>query len=77
MNSKQKNKFLLKIDFDHCKGCQLCVINCPNNVLKLSDKINKLGYRFIEIINEEKCNGCGRCYLMCPDYLIEIYREDK
>ncbi len=76
MKLSTKKKFLLKIDFEHCKGCSLCEIYCPNGVLKLSNNINKLGYRYIEITDEEKCNGCGRCYLMCPDYLIEIYKEE-
>lgn len=69
-------KFILKIDFEHCKGCEFCVSFCPNNVLKVSNKINKLGYRYVEVVDETKCNGCGRCYLMCPDYLIEIYKEE-
>ncbi|MCS7228352.1 MAG: 4Fe-4S binding protein [Endomicrobia bacterium] len=68
-------KYNVKIDTQHCKGCEFCVINCPQKILILSDKINKLGYRYVEITNEENCIGCGRCYLMCPDYLIEIYKE--
>lgn len=69
-------KYFLKIDNEHCKGCELCIVNCPQKILKLSENVNKLGYRYVEIIDTTKCTGCGRCYLMCPDYLIEIYLEE-
>ncbi|MCS7151518.1 MAG: 4Fe-4S binding protein [Endomicrobia bacterium] len=69
----KKNKFLLKINYENCKGCEYCIITCPQKVLSLSDEVNKLGYRFVKIINQQNCNGCGRCYIMCPDYLIEIF----
>lgn len=71
---QKKNGFLVKIDFENCKGCEFCIFTCPNKVLALSDNVNKLGYRYVKIVNQENCNGCGRCYLMCPDYLIEIYK---
>ncbi|MFN3550276.1 MAG: 4Fe-4S dicluster domain-containing protein [Endomicrobiia bacterium] len=71
-----KKRYILKIDSEHCKGCELCIFNCPQKVLRLSENINKLGYRYVEIVDVIKCTGCGRCYLMCPDYLIEIYEEE-
>jgi len=71
-----KKNFILKIDNQHCKGCELCIVNCPQGVLKLSEKVNKLGYRYVEVVDETKCIGCGRCYIMCPDYLIEIFVKE-
>lgn len=75
MKTSTKQKFKPVIDNQHCKGCELCIVYCPQKVLFLSDKINKLGYRYAEVHNQDNCTGCGRCYLMCPDYLIEIYKE--
>lgn len=74
--NKKTKRFKVKIEKDFCKGCGLCVISCPQKILFLSENINKLGYKHVEINNEEDCIGCGSCYLMCPDYLIEIYQED-
>lgn len=71
-----KKKYLLKIDKEHCKGCELCVVYCPQKILELSSMVNKLGYRYVEVKDMTKCSGCGSCYLMCPDYLIEIYLEE-
>lgn len=71
-----KKKYFLKIDKEHCKGCELCIAYCPQEILKLSNKLNKLGYRYVEITDITQCSGCGSCYLMCPDYLIEIYLEE-
>ncbi len=70
-----KKSFVVKIDKEYCKGCELCIVNCPQKILVLSNNINKLGYRYVEIVDETKCIGCGRCYIMCPDYLIEIYEK--
>ncbi|MCX7957091.1 MAG: 4Fe-4S binding protein [Endomicrobia bacterium] len=73
--SNKIKKHILKINKEYCKGCKLCVVSCPQKILIMSDKINKLGYEYVEVIDKEKCTGCGSCYLMCPDYLIEIYKE--
>ncbi|MFQ3675334.1 MAG: ferredoxin family protein [Endomicrobiia bacterium] len=73
--TKHKNKFIVKIEMQSCKGCSLCIVNCPKKNLKLSEKINRLGYKYCEVIDENNCNGCGVCYLMCPEYCIEIFKE--
>ncbi len=71
----EKKRFIVKIDYQHCKGCELCVQFCPQKILKLTDKVNNLGYKFCTVVDEEKCNGCGVCYIMCPEYIIEIYKN--
>lgn len=43
---------------DKCKGCQLCVKQCPVNAIEKVDKIVKIDY--------EKCIHCGRCIKVCP-----------
>jgi 2-oxoglutarate ferredoxin oxidoreductase subunit delta len=64
------------IKLENCKGCELCVIACPPQVLGLSPNINKQGYHYAVLI-EDGCTGCINCALVCPDAVITVYREDK
>ena len=58
-----------------CKGCGLCVKNCPKGILKIGDAINLLGYKAV-VVNGRKCGGCGNCFYMCPEpAAISIRRE--
>lgn len=66
--SLAKDKKLLKVNKDWCKGCGICVAFCPKSVLELKDgKIN--------IKNIEACIQCGQCELRCPDYAIFLKEE--
>lgn len=60
-----------KADTDLCKGCRLCVGQCPTSAIVPLDTVNKKGYEIIRI-DEEKCIGCGMCYKICPDYIFTI-----
>jgi len=64
------------IDIEKCKGCELCIISCPQDGLRLSSHFNDKGYRFVELI-EEKCTGCVNCALVCPEAAITVYRQPK
>ena len=70
---------MVKINFDieRCKGCELCILACPINIIKMSTKLNKKGFHYAEIIDKEKCTGCGMCFQMCPDLAIEIEKWRK
>jgi 2-oxoglutarate ferredoxin oxidoreductase subunit delta len=63
----------LKIDKSRCKGCYLCVANCPNGLIKISTDINVKGVKYITF-SSSKCTGCGMCVLICPDGVIKIYK---
>lgn len=67
------------IDETRCKGCALCTVACPRNLLRLSDKINKLGYLPAEMPAgcEQDCTSCALCAQMCPDVAITVYRQEK
>lgn len=62
------------IDIEKCKGCELCIIACPETTLGLSAKINQKGYRYAVTINHN-CTGCVNCALVCPDAVITVYRK--
>lgn len=55
-----------------CKGCGLCVDNCPKGILRLSEKLNKKGYHPAACVDAEKCIGCAFCARMCPDCAITV-----
>ena len=63
------------VDRERCKGCGLCVVVCPNQVIKLSDKPNSMGYFPAEQISEN-CTGCTACALTCPDVAIVVLRDN-
>lgn len=62
------------IELERCKGCELCIVACPENVLALADKINQKGYRYVEKVNQN-CTGCAACAIVCPDYVFTVYRK--
>jgi 2-oxoglutarate ferredoxin oxidoreductase subunit delta len=57
-----------------CKGCSLCVENCPQKVLALAPaRINAKGYHPAEQVREG-CTACAICATVCPDAAITVYR---
>lgn len=69
-----KMKGAIEVDTERCKGCQLCIIACPQKVIALANKVNLHGYPFVEAVNEEACVGCASCGIVCPDGCITVYR---
>ncbi|RME45014.1 MAG: 4Fe-4S dicluster domain-containing protein [Chloroflexi bacterium] len=64
------------IDKDRCKGCELCVKHCPQEVLQLSDSFNARGYRPVMLVeNGRHCTGCAVCAVICPDVVFQVYRQ--
>ncbi|NLZ72933.1 MAG: 4Fe-4S binding protein [Bacteroidales bacterium] len=69
-----KIKGAIVVDTERCKGCNLCVVACPLQVISLSKNVNVRGYNYAEQILKDTCNGCRSCAIVCPDGCISVYR---
>ncbi|NHI92826.1 MAG: 4Fe-4S dicluster domain-containing protein [Candidatus Lokiarchaeota archaeon] len=63
---------MLCLQFNQCKGCELCIEVCPNNVLEKSKQKNKNSQYPPAIKNGFECNLCKTCELICPDFSIYV-----
>lgn len=70
-------KGTIHIDQNRCKGCSLCAVFCPQNVILMdADQLNAKGYHPAALSDpDSKCTGCGICAVSCPDVCITVYRE--
>lgn len=57
---------------ERCKGCQICVQYCPQQVLQVSQETNSKGYHFPDIVpgKEQACVHCEFCTFVCPEFAI-------
>ncbi len=70
-----KIKGCVVVDVERCKGCAVCVVSCPFDVLALSKEVNAKGYPFSSKANPDACTGCANCAMVCPDSCITVYRQ--
>ena len=71
-------KGYVNINKERCKGCNLCVINCPTECLALNTSdTNSFGLHYAYLAEPEKCIACRNCAVMCPDAAIEVYKYQK
>jgi 2-oxoglutarate ferredoxin oxidoreductase subunit delta len=66
LNAGKRDRGVLRIDTDECKGCGLCVEACPPKVIQLGERLNPYGYRTASYLGAG-CTGCGMCFLVCPE----------
>jgi 2-oxoglutarate ferredoxin oxidoreductase subunit delta len=65
----------IKVNEVYCKGCELCITACPQQVLGLAtDRITAKGYHPATLI-AEGCTGCAVCSVVCPEAAITVFRE--
>jgi 2-oxoglutarate ferredoxin oxidoreductase subunit delta len=69
-----KIKGAVVVNTERCKGCELCVVACPKDVLAMSKQVNTKGYNYAFPEKEEDCIGCAACGYVCPDACITIYK---
>jgi 2-oxoglutarate ferredoxin oxidoreductase subunit delta len=66
MNAEKRDRGLLRIDVNECKGCGLCIEACPPKTIHLSEHLNHYGYRTATYLGSG-CTGCGICFMACPE----------
>jgi len=68
----------IDIATDRCKGCGLCVDECPKHVLELDEMVvNALGYHPVQLTDAAGCTSCAICARICPDTVFTIYAPVK
>ena len=71
-----KMKGAIVVNTDRCKGCQLCIVACPKDVIALAQKKVKVhGDPDGESAGPDNCIGCAACATVCPDGCITVYRK--
>jgi NAD-dependent dihydropyrimidine dehydrogenase PreA subunit len=65
-NAVKRDRGLLRVDVNECKGCGLCIEACPPKAIHLSDSLNHYGYR-TATYSGTGCTGCGICFMACPE----------
>ena len=68
-------KGTITIDRELCKGCQYCVLSCPQGVIEIDREFNIGGFFPAKTVNLEQCTGCALCAETCPEIAIEVWRE--
>jgi Pyruvate/2-oxoacid:ferredoxin oxidoreductase delta subunit len=64
--SAKRDRGLLRVDQNECKGCGLCVEACPPKAIRISEQLNHYGYRTANYAGSG-CTGCGICFMVCPE----------
>ncbi len=66
MNEQRRDRGLLRVNEEECKGCGLCVAACPPKAIAMGEHLNRYGYRTAHY-KGEGCSACGICFLVCPE----------
>ncbi|MEK6673244.1 MAG: 4Fe-4S binding protein [Nitrospirota bacterium] len=65
----------ISIDRELCKGCNYCVLYCPQGVIETANEFNMSGCFPAEARYPDRCDGCTLCAVICPEIAIEVWRE--
>jgi 2-oxoglutarate ferredoxin oxidoreductase subunit delta len=64
----------ITIEKELCKGCELCILQCPKSIIEIGNSVNSKGYNAAEQTDESKCIACKLCAVVCPEGAITVYR---
>ena len=69
-------KGYVEISVEVCKGCGLCIPNCPTECLEMNTvDTNSYGLNYAYLNDEEDCIACQNCAVICPDAAITVYKK--
>lgn len=75
MAEAKRESASIDINAELCKGCELCVIECPKEVIHMSSELNHMGYTFARY-DGDGCSGCAICFYACPEPgTIIVYKK--
>jgi 2-oxoglutarate ferredoxin oxidoreductase subunit delta len=58
-----------------CKGCEICLTNCPQDVMALDmERLTSKGYHPVHLV-KDGCTGCAICAVVCPEAALTVYRQ--
>ncbi len=66
VKTDKRDRGILRVSVDECKGCGLCVEACPPKAIGMSERLNHHGYRTATYAGA-RCTGCGICFMVCPE----------
>lgn len=66
----------IHVDTNLCKGCRLCIVNCPKDVLEQANEPSAKGYYPSVAVRLEDCIVCHICERVCPDLAISVRNDD-
>jgi 2-oxoglutarate ferredoxin oxidoreductase subunit delta len=69
-----KIKGEIVVDIERCKGCEVCMPACNEEVIAMTKQVNRKGYHYAVPTNDQ-CTGCTNCAVVCPDGAITVYRK--
>ncbi len=65
----------IEVNDTYCKGCELCISACPQDVMAMDmEHLTPKGYHPARLVSDG-CTGCGICAIVCPEAAISVYRE--
>ena len=67
MSSQIPPEFTVHIDYDRCRRCRRCVMNCSFGCMQFKDKV---------VPDHKKCVACHRCVTFCPESAITIKKNE-
>lgn len=73
----RRDRGLLRVSEEECKGCGLCIEACPPKAIALGERLNRYGYRTAHY-KGTGCTACGICFFACPEPgAITVLRAKK